>query len=685
MSVLKVPRDLTKIINRRLTFVNVLIFIVFVILFLTVYNVFVQQEDYYVELLNSKNIVYAEELSAAPGRIYDRNYNIIVDNEPVPSLVYERESGVNTEKEIEIAYAIAELIYIDPSKLSTRDKKDFFISMYPTESEELIESTEWDAFNTGSIDDLDIYKLKLERIGDEQFTLFEEIDLRAAAIFSEMRKGDFIIKSDDLTEEEYFSVSEKLHDFPGFRVIIDWKRTYPYGTCFNTMLGRRSTSSQGLPADELEEYLAKGYTLTDRVGLSFIEEQYEDLLKGENRSYKISSDGTYEIVNEGSRGNDIVLNIDMELQCAVEDILKEEMLGATEEELTEYYDQSFVVLQDPMNGQILAMAGGRIMYDDNDEPYIIDWTHGISNMNVTPGSVVKGASLLTGYNEGVVSIGEKIYDEPIKIANTPQKSSFENMGLIDDIYALARSSNVYQYKVAMRIGDVNYVPGGRLDINYDAFDIYRNSFAQFGLGTITGIDLPYETTGMQPNKNNLYPGHLLDFAIGQLDNYTAIQLSQYVSTIANGGYRIQPRLLKEVYYPTQTGELSDLMYEVEPTILNVVNTEDKYLERIQEGFRAVFSHPKGIGFDYMGDSPEPAGKTGTAQSFGDPDGDGIWNTETITKTFIGYAPYSDPEVSIITTSSNISRKEDDGTYGFQSDVNKRITQRIMNLYFEKTD
>ncbi len=75
----------------------------------------------------------------------------------------------------------------------------------------------------------------------------------------------------------------------------------------------------------------------------------------------------------------------------------------------------------------------------------------------------------------------------------------------------------------------------------------RRYFNQFGLGVKTGIDLPGEIIGW-PGQSTL-PGHLLDLAIGQFDVYTPIQMAQYVSTIANGGYRIQPHVVKEIREP----------------------------------------------------------------------------------------------------------------------------------------
>lgn len=78
----------------------------------------------------------------------------------------------------------------------------------------------------------------------------------------------------------------------------------------------------------------------------------------------------------------------------------------------------------------------------------------------------------------------------------------------------------------------------------------------------------------------------MDFAIGQFDTYTPLQLAQYVSTIANDGNRMQPHLLKEVRSPDHSlDEEGDLIESFEPKILNQVDMDKKYIQRVQEGFR----------------------------------------------------------------------------------------------------
>lgn len=356
--------------------------------------------------------------------------------------------------------------------------------------------------------------------------------------------------------------------------------------------------------------------------------------------------------------------------------MTEEVLNTKYEANTGYYNRSFVVVSNPQTGEILAMSGKQVRKGDDGKYYVVDYTPGIVTLPVTPGSVVKGASILVGYKYNAIDIGTKLMDECIKIKNTPLKCSWRTMGLIDDVYALAYSSNVYQYKIAIKVGNGNYQYDKPLKISDDAFSKYRSMYASFGLGVKTGIDLPVESLGYS-GKSKL-SGHLLDYAIGQYDTYTPIQLSQYISTLANGGVRLEPYLLKEVYSPSSNPDtlLGDLIYAREKTILGVVDVEKKYIDRVRYGFNQVINN--GIGYGYMGNYTNSAGKTGTSQSFLDTDNDGVVDTETISTSFVGYAPGDNPIMSLVVVSPDVSLPD----ANYTSQVTKRISSRVVNSFFD---
>lgn len=654
---------------------NILTFIIVLALLILVTSLFLVQvagkEKYSQKLENlTKTVIYGE--SAPRGRIYDRNGKLIVDNIPSKVIYYKKPSGITTEEEIKTAYKLANMINLE-IKLNDYDFKNFWIKNHPKEANKRITDEEWKKLDERKLTSDDIYNLKIERVTNEDLSIYTELDKKAAYIYTLMNTGysydEKTIKNEDVTDEEYALVSENLSELKGVNTKLDWERTYPYGNVFKSILGNVSSSKSGIPAELKDEYLKKGYSLDDRVGTSNIEYEYEDILKGKKNKYQVMSDGSYKLLEEGKRGNDIVLTIDIELQKALEEILTEEVINAKKEANTEYYNGSFVVITNPKTGEILAMAGKQLKQNDDGSYSTVDFTAGITQSTAVMGSVVKGASHIVGYNTGALKIGEVRYDNCVKIAATPEKCSWKYLGKLNDITALAQSSNTYQYYTAIKVGKGTYKYNKPLVIDKEAFNIYRNTFAQFGLGVKTGIDLPNEITGLKGNDST--SGLLLDFSIGQNDTYTPIQLSQYISTIANNGTRMRPYLYKGLYNDKST-------FDQNKKELNKVNTEAKYMDRVQEGFKAVTSY--GLGVGYIDKTYKPAGKTGTSQSFVDTNGDHKIDKETISTTFVAYAPYDNPKVTFTIVSPNISRP--DGRTNHQSAINKRLTNRVSKKYFE---
>ena len=655
---------------------NILTFIVILILFvLVIFLFFIQivgKEKYEAELETLTQTTVDGE-TAPRGRIYDRNMNLIVDNVPTKVIYYKKPSNVTTKEEMSVAYKLTEMIDIDYSSLSDNDLRDFWIKNNKKKARAKITDEEWKQLDERKITNDDIYNLELERITPEELAVYTETDKKAAYIYKLMNTGysydEKVLKGENVSDEEYALISENLTDLKGVGTKLDWERTYPYGSVFRTILGNVSNSKSGIPAELKDYYLEKGYSLDDRVGTSYLEYQYEDILRGKKNKYQVLNDGSYKLIEEGKRGQDIVLTIDIELQKAVEEMLTEEVLQASSEANTEYYDHSFVIVTNPKTGEVLAMAGKQVKEVDG-EKVVVDYTPGALTSPVVMGSVVKGASQIVGYNTGALKIGEVRYDNCVKIAATPEKCSWKKLGKLNDITALAYSSNTYQYYTAINVGKGKYEYNKPLSIDTAAFDTYRTTFAEFGLGVKTGIDLPLESIGYKGTSKQ--PGHLLDFSIGQYDNYTPVQLAQYIDTIADNGNRKQLYLLKGFY---EDGQLTN---ETEPKTLNTVDTKPEYLERVKEGFKAVLEYGTGAG--YIDLSYKPAGKTGTSQSFVDTNGDGVVDKETITTTFAAYAPYDDPKVAFTIISTNISVP--DGTTSHQSAINKRLASRLSEKYFE---
>ena len=668
---------LDEIEQRRIVGILFVVALLFIILFVKLYIVMIVDSSKYKKKLDKLSYNTVEGSSAPRGRIYDRNHNILVDNIAVKTIYYTKSKKVSSSEEVKLAYKVSPHLNLDLSKLTSRAKREFYVEIHPKIAKSKIKDSEWEKLKQKKLDATDIKNLKIERITDDEINSMNDSDNKAAYLYYLMNKGyaydEKTIRTGDVTDEEYAYISENNEELTGFNTRLDWERVYPYGDTFKTILGKVSSASQGLPVEEKEYYLKQGYSLNDRVGISYIEKQYETYLRGTKAVYEVINSNELKLVSEGKRGNDIVLTIDINLQKQLEEILADEVTKAKSEANTQYYDHSSAIIQDPQTGEVLAMASKQIVNGT-----IVDNTSSVLTSPVTPGSVVKGASMLVGYNTGAVKIGEYKVDECIKIKGTNEKCSSHTLGRIDDITALAKSSNVYQFKTAMRVAGYEYKRGMGLPLVQSAFDSYRNMYHSFGLGVKTGIDLPVESLGYGASRDT-QAGNLLDFVIGQYETYTPIQLSQYISTIANSGSRIEPHLLKEVHESTNDEKLGKTIHEVKPKVLNKIDTKEEYMQRVREGFYAVVNRSDGYGRGYMNTAYSPAGKTGTSQSFIDTDNDGVIDKETITSNFIGYAPSDNPRMSITVVSPNSSRP--DTSTDHASLVTLRITKRATEAYF----
>lgn len=673
-------RNLNAVICKRFNIISGLMVLIFVFILIKLVVLQISASSEYQVKLESLTVKTVKGASAPRGRILDRNHNVLVDNIGYKVIYYQKPKGITTKAELDLAYAVSAVLELPYSNLGLNSLKDFWLLLYKDAGKLKITKAEYDQYEKRKLTKTNLEELKRERITEMDLQLLKEADKKAAYLYYLMNNGYYyeekVIKNKKVSDLEYAVIAESPEQFPGFNVKLDWERVYLYGDTLRQILGSVSTATQGVPYELKDNYLKLGYNLNDRVGISYLEQQYEDLLKGEKPLYNVNRNNKLELIKEGSRGHDLVLAIDINLQLEVEKIIKEELIKAKQEPNTDFLNKAVVLISDPKTGAILTYAAKQII-KVNKEDQVYDYTPFITTSPIVVGSAIKGASMTVGYNMGVIKIGTKMLDECIKIKNTPQKCSWRRgLGVVDDLKALQISSNVYQFKTAMKVGGANYVYNGPLNIDLNAFNIYRNTFGEYGLGVPTGIDLPEESTGYKGTSD--VAGHLLDFAIGQYDTYTSLQLLQYINTIANDGVRLKLNLLKEVYQPTKEKKLGQLLYQIEPTILNEVTVADKHLKRIQEGFKAVMTGILGRGL--MGDVPKPAGKTGTSQSAYDSNGDGILDKDTTSKVFVGYFPYDQPAMSMVIVTPDISHRYKGSSYNCP--INKRISKRVAEKFAE---
>ena len=645
---------------KKINFLNILMYLSFFIIITRIYYLQVVKLDYYQEKLLklTEKEVKGDELPR--GRIYDTSGNIIVDNRLVPVIYFKNNNNLTNKELISLAYKIKDHIELDYSKLTNSYLKDFYLLEHDNEIKKRVNKLDLENYKKRKISDNSFYKIKKDLVSDDDLSIYDDNDKKAIYLYFLMNNGysyqDKIIKKDASIEEfAYFSESNTY--LSGFNTKYMYDRYYPYNDTFKSILG----STGSIPYEKKNEYLEKGYSLDDTVGLTNLEYVYDTYLKSERDTYKLVN-GEYFLIKEGHMGKDLYLTIDIKLQEYAENVLSEELSKSKSGINTKYFDRSYLSITNPNSGEVLAMVGKRINLDK-----ISDYSIGVITDTMTPGSVVKGASILVGYNENKLKIGEVMRDECIKIKATPKKCSIYTMGYINDLEALYKSSNVYQFKIAIRVGGGVYNYDMPLYINDTAFDTYRNYYHMFGLGVKTGIELSNESIGYMGKTKNV--GLLMNLSIGQYDTYTNLQINQYMSTLSTGK-RYEMHLLKYVK------DKETIVLEYEPNILNTLDIKESYLNRVRLGLKMVMTN--GTGYGYVNLNLNPSGKTGTSETFVDSNLDGKYETETISTSFATYFPSNNPNTVIAITSPNISYKNKTSSYIYP--FNKLVIQRVSNYF-----
>ena len=634
------------------------ILIIFIFSILGIRLLFIQNnKDMYQDELLSKTEVYINGGSAPRGRILDTNGNVLVDNIGVNTIYYNKVKGISSADEITIAKELASILTTKTASIT--ELKEYWL-VQNNNGKNLITSEEYQLLEERKITSAEIADLKLDRITDDMLKAYTELDYKAAFIYSLMNDGyvynkKLILK--DVSETEYAQVIEK--NIPGITGELSWERIYLYGDTLKNIFG----SVGPIPEEKKDEYLSSDYELTDTVGLSYLEQEYEEYLKGTKAKYLVNSDNTLTLVSEEKRGNDLVLSIDINLQLKVEEIIKDKIILGDTYPNTDYYKDSYALVSDPNTGSILAISGIR----RNDDDTWSDISLNTINKSFTIGSAVKGATISVGYKYGLIEMDKYITDSCVKLYLVPEKCSFKSLGRINDLKALAYSSNYYQYLIAIALTGNTYKPNIKLNATEEHFNIYRNTLASFGLGVTTGIDLPGEQTGII--GKTIADDLLLNLAIGQYDTYTPVEVLQYINSLATGK-RTALSLMQEI----RNGD--EVILTNTPNVLNTIDLDEVYLNRIREGLKLVLS--EGTGRIYVDKSINAAGKTGTSESFYDSDSDGAVDVATITSTFAGYFPADNPKYSVVVITPNISHNNgtNDTMYYGASKITKDITNYL---------
>src|SRR5690625_4260766 len=571
------------------------------------------------------------------GLVYDKNHKLVVSNDPLYSITYTPPKGIQAKDKLELAKNLVDYIELDKEKIdqiTERELKEYWYLLNEDKALDLTTDEEKE-----ELENSELYDLSLKRITDEDIDTISKDEYPVIALKSELDKPSsltpHIIKNKNISVEEYAKIAENLNELPGINATTDWERDYLYKDAYKVFIKDRKEQIK--------------YTTTK---------------KGEIVDT--------ETLVEGERGKDLVLSLDIDFQEKVDEIVLKELKNNIGH--SPHLDEAMAVVMNPKTGEILAMSGQT--YDRGTKKFSDIGIKTLHDSNI-PGSTVKGATVATGFENDIISPGTVFVDKPLRFKGSPSKSSVTTLGAVNDQDALRRSSNVYMFYIAMQLGGELRNPfpdNGILKSDPASIQQLRNTFNQTGLGVKTGIDFPYEAVGVI-GENPQAP-NVLDFAIGQYDTYTTMQLAQYVSTIANDGYRVKPHIVKDIHNPSVDKDLGSIYKSNETEVLNKMNIKDSELKRIQEGFRGAFQSEGGTGYSYWsGKNYNPAGKTGTAEYKIYEDGEMVAETENL--SLVGYAPYDDPEIAFAVVVPNLSKKRPRS-----NPINHAIGTGIMDAYFD---
>lgn len=667
----------------RLNFLFFVIFGLFVILVSRLgYLQIVEGDKMKAEMKASTTITVKE--NAPRGEIYDAKGTALVKNTPNSAITFTRGNEMKAKEILKLATELNKLIDVPADEnLTTRDKKDYWLA----DEDHLKEAEDRLSFKEKNLDTTNEYQKLVDKVKDSEIQLNDE-QMKVATIFKRMNAASALstvfIKNEGVTDEELAVVAERASDLPGVSTGTDWDRSYnnDLDGSLKSILGTITTEKEGLPAEEADALLKKGYARNDRVGKSYLEKQYEEQLQGKKGEYKVTlnQNGTIEKQQEvkaGEKGSNLVLTINSDFQKKVEDILKNHYQGLIDSGVAKYSPGAYAVAMNPNTGEVLAMTG--FTHDINSKN-MEENTLGTITSAFVPGSVVKAGTVTAGYQTGVISGNDTLIDQPIKLSGTALKGSIYNKSLgnqmpLNTVKALEWSSNAYMMQIVLRMLGVQYQQNMTLPESASSKEMYdklRKAFAEYGMGVKTQIDLPNESPGLVNEQfgkeNGPGGGNLLDLSFGQYDTYTPMQLAQYASTVANGGTRISPHVVKGIYGNNESGGLGKLQQEITGKMLDQVNITADQMGIIKQGFyQAVHgSDAYTTAKDLASAKLDPAAKTGTAETVAE-------NGEsTINSNIVAYAPYDNPQIAISVMLPNLDEEHDD--------TNKAIAKDIINAF-----
>jgi penicillin-binding protein 2 len=502
------------------------------------------------------------------------------------------------------------------------------------------------------------YTLELTRAqtGDLEATLAEVgklIDItpgqlrRFRRLLAESHEFETVPLKSKLTDEEVAILAANRYRLPGVEVKARLFRNYQAGPGMAHVVGFIGRINDRDLKDLREGGREQNYKGSVHIGKTGLERSYEALLHGRTGFDQMETDAGGRAVRMLSRippvpGKDLRLYLDLGLQAVAEHAFGDYLGG--------------LVALDPRTGGVLALVS-RPGFDPNlfvdgidpetwkslnespDRPMVNRVLRGI----YPPGSTIKPFMALAGLELGVRKPGDSIVD-PGYYSLPNSRHRFRDWkagghGVVDVHKSIVQSCDTYYYKLAVDLG----------------IDRMHDYLAQFGLGEKTGIDLEGESSGLLPSREwkqrrwnkPWYPGETVIAGIGQGYHLTTpLQLATAVAMLANGGKRIEPRLVQAVRDP-----LAHVWQPLPVTAGRQLAIDPAHLDLVRQGMMDVMRPGGTASAAAAGASYTIAGKTGTAQVVGIKQG-ARYDASRLARQyrdhalFIAFAPAEDPKIAV---------------------------------------
>ena len=659
-----------------------LLFAIVILLFLAIIGrllyMQVLHKDFYENKLASASQTRVT-MGSARGEIYDAAGKPLVQNTVKQVVSFTRSNKMTAADLKDISKKLLTYVTVTSPELTDRQMADYYLAdaeAYKKTVEALPKDKRYDS-DGNQLSESELYNNAAESIAANQMD-YSEDEKKAIYLFSQLNSvGNFAtgnIQTDPLSETQVAVIASASKELPGISISTSWDRKV-LETSLSSIVGTVSSEKAGLPAEEAEAYLKKGYSLNDRVGTSYLEKQYEETLQGKRSVKEIHLDkyGNMESVDtieEGSKGNNIKLTIDLAFQDSVDALLKSYFNSELGNGGAKYSEGVYAVALNPKTGAVLSMSG--LKHDLKTGELTPDSLGTVTNVFI-PGSVVKAATISSGWENGVLSGNQTLTDQPIVFQGSAPIYSWYKLAYgsfpITAVEALEYSSNAYMVQTALGMMGQTYQPNMTVGTNNleSAMGKLRATFGEYGLGVSTEIDLPDESTGFVPKEYNF--ANFITNAFGQFDNYTPMQLAQYVATIANNGVRLAPHIVEGIYDNNDKGGLGELIQAIDTKEINKVNISESDMAILHQGFYQV-SHgtsPLTTGRAFSdGATVSISGKTGTGESYV------AGGQEANNTNAVAYAPTENPQIAVAVVfphNTNLTKN-----------VGPAIARDIINLY-----